>query len=476
MRALTFAAGEGSRAPSTTSGADLDYIIPRCPESAAPCRFEKRCGPKSALEKRGPGPCPQVEGLSRGARKRRRRKQRLIQQRLEESWGAAREKPGSPGSGDGFKKAPRKEEHPHPPPPLPPQGTVLGWTPARGECRQPSRDADVESGRRQSGNEDCSKNNTGERTVSVGAAKTAPMPATKLCTSYADLRHFKIPKIKRPSEQSGEMLSRAEEQFNRSPEKAAPTQQSPRPQEGTPEKAAMTARPQKFPGATGSLGGKPSAKGLIDQIMEGMDKSYLKVTHPKSPFRALSRRESDASDPACQRSPAKRPLVQDSGNTVSRTAPTPPPEKRTSFGVPLPRSWEQPRQLCIVCRRRSVSDSGLRDTCIRCSFSQGFHAMENREESVVRNKPASTAAKRPPSRPPEPPPPAAGWSPPAKPSSRRDSSDVENRRERVVRPRQDSGAPKLDGSGTETSSSSPVRKHGCDRRSERCENSSRPRR
>lgn len=123
MRALTFAAGEGSRAPSTTSGADLDYVIPRCPESAAPCRFEKRCGPKSALEKRGPGPCPQVEGLSRGARKRRRRKQRLIQQRLEESWGAAREKPGSPGSGDGFKKAPRKEEHPHPPPPLPPQGT-----------------------------------------------------------------------------------------------------------------------------------------------------------------------------------------------------------------------------------------------------------------------------------------------------------------------------------------------------------------
>lgn len=46
MRALTFAAGEGSRAPSMTSGADLDYVIPRWPESAAPRRFEKRSRPK----------------------------------------------------------------------------------------------------------------------------------------------------------------------------------------------------------------------------------------------------------------------------------------------------------------------------------------------------------------------------------------------------------------------------------------------
>lgn len=52
MRALTFAAGEGSRAQSTTSGANLDYVIPCCPESAAPRRFDKWCGPKRLVQAR----------------------------------------------------------------------------------------------------------------------------------------------------------------------------------------------------------------------------------------------------------------------------------------------------------------------------------------------------------------------------------------------------------------------------------------
>ncbi|XP_065286635.1 streptococcal hemagglutinin-like isoform X3 [Dermacentor albipictus] len=162
------------------------------------------------------------------------------------------------------------------------------------------------------------------------------------------------------------------------------------------------------------LSGRSSSRGVVDRIIEDMNKAY-----PRVPSGYIScgdgcplQKEAGSEFP---RSPMKCPPEDDweiSGK-VAKSAIL----NRMPFSSHA-RQKQQTKKVCVMCKRRDISDSGGQDTCIRCSLCKAI----TKEQAAVKEQVGKERQAAP-----EP-------DTPTKLFKRRSSSDVENRERDIRKP------------------------------------------
>ncbi|XP_054923573.2 uncharacterized protein [Dermacentor andersoni] len=227
-------------------------------------------------------------------------------------------------------------------------------------------------------------------------------PVTKIGASFGELRNYKIPKIKQqqPSvEERGSRISRVSPASQRSKKRC----------EEQEHKKGLS-RPQ----SRSPLIGRSSSRGVVDRIIEDMNKAY-----PRVPSGYVSCGD------GC-------PLQKEAGSEFPRSPMKCPPEddweisgkeaksailNRMPFSSHV-RQKQQTKKICVMCKRRDISDSGGQDTCIRCSLCKAI----TKEQAAVKEQVGKERQAAP-----EP-------DAPTKLFKRRASSDVENRERDIRKP------------------------------------------
>ncbi|KAH7977811.1 hypothetical protein HPB49_003686 [Dermacentor silvarum] len=221
-------------------------------------------------------------------------------------------------------------------------------------------------------------------------------PATKICSSLDDLRNYKIPKIRRqqpPVEEHDRHISRASPVSQRSKKRC---------EEQEKHRTGLTRSHSRS-----LLGGRSSSRCVVNRIIEDMNKAC-----PRVPSGYISCGDGcplqNKAGNECPRSPTIRPLEDDRGisGKVAKLA--------ALSRMPLSshvRQKQQTKKVCVMCKRRDISDAGGQDTCIRCSLCKQIA----KEQAAVKEKGGKEQLAAP-----EP-------DMPAKLRKRQASSDVENR-------------------------------------------------
>ncbi|XP_077511373.1 uncharacterized protein LOC144121834 isoform X2 [Amblyomma americanum] len=197
---------------------------------------------------------------------------------------------------------------------------------------------------------------------------------TKMGSSYAELRTYKIPKVKQPSplKERGNLCSRS-----------PPVVQECRRQllgerdEVAEDLGKILSPPSDAAGVSG-----PSSTTLVDQIMDDMNKSFPRLTAGflvcDDPLSVCQ--EMDTSE--IFRSPVRRPLETEYDSRCKAIRPV--QLENMHFSGSSGRK-EQRNRICSLCGRRSVSESSRsssRETCIRCSLCEEI----TREQATVKDK------------------------------------------------------------------------------------------
>ncbi|XP_075542457.1 uncharacterized protein LOC142576287 isoform X2 [Dermacentor variabilis] len=162
------------------------------------------------------------------------------------------------------------------------------------------------------------------------------------------------------------------------------------------------------------LSGRSSSRGVVDRIIEDMNKAY-----PRVPSGYVSCGD------GC-------PLLKEAGSEFPRSPMKCPPEddweisgkvaksailNRMPFSSHV-RQKQQTKKVCVMCKRRDISDTGGQDTCIRCSLCKAI----TKEQAAVKEHVGKERQAAP-----EP-------DAPTKLLKRRASSDVENRERDIRKP------------------------------------------
>ncbi|XP_049519565.1 uncharacterized protein LOC119445761 isoform X2 [Dermacentor silvarum] len=221
-------------------------------------------------------------------------------------------------------------------------------------------------------------------------------PATKIGSSLDDLRNYKIPKIRRqqpPVEEHDSDISRASPVSQRSRER----------EEQEEHRKGLTRSQSRSP-----LSGRSSSRCVVDRIIEDMNKAYPRVPSGYISCGDGCPLQNEAGNEFPRSPTMRRPLEDDRGisGKVAKLA--------TLSRMPLSshvRQKQQTKKVCVICKRRVISDAGGQDTCIRCSLCKQI----TKEQAAVKEKGGKErlAASEPDT--------------PAKLHKRRASSDVENR-------------------------------------------------
>ncbi|XP_049516805.1 uncharacterized protein LOC119437758 [Dermacentor silvarum] len=220
-------------------------------------------------------------------------------------------------------------------------------------------------------------------------------PATKIGSSLDDLRNYKIPKIRRqqpPVEEHDRHISRA-----------SPVSQRSKKREEQEEHRKGLIRSQ----SRSPLGGRSSSRCVVNRTIEDMNKACPRVPSGYISCGDGCPLQNEAGN-EFPRSPTMRPLEDDWGisGKVAKLA--------TLGRMPLSshvRQKQQTEKVCVMCKRRDISDAGGQDTWIRCSLCKQI----TKERAAVKEKGGKERLAAP-----EP-------DTPAKLHKHRASSDVENR-------------------------------------------------
>lgn len=224
------------------------------------------------------------------------------------------------------------------------------------------------------------------------------VPVTKIGSSFEELRNYKIPKVKQrlpPTEENSSRIFQSPDVSQRSKQKC----ENPEHQEELTQSHSSSS----------SVGKLPSS-GLLDKIIEDMNKAYPKVQ-------------------GCYVECGNHCPTQNKAGKFPKSPTIHPPEDAKGIGWKGSRSavldrtpfsshinQKQRSKICIMCKRRSVSEAGGTDTCIRCSLCKQI----TKEQAAVKEQATKEKLTVP----------VRGAS--AKINVRRGSSDVENK-EQVTR-------------------------------------------
>ncbi|KAH7956333.1 hypothetical protein HPB52_008185 [Rhipicephalus sanguineus] len=215
-------------------------------------------------------------------------------------------------------------------------------------------------------------------------------PVTKIGSSFEELRNYKIPKIKRPVPPTKEHGSRVSRTYPVSPVSKK------RREKQDEHREELSSSPSSSPAVSTS-----SSNVLLDKIIEDMNKAYPKVSGCYVSCRDSCPHRNQVHE--FPKSPAKCPL--EDNQELSKSA--------ILDCAPVSNHIGQKHQMkvCTVCKRKNVSEGLGQDTCIRCSLYEQI----NKEQAAVKEHGSKErqAVRKP--------------DVPAKVQARRSSSDVENK-------------------------------------------------
>ncbi|KAH6934202.1 hypothetical protein HPB50_021504 [Hyalomma asiaticum] len=189
-------------------------------------------------------------------------------------------------------------------------------------------------------------------------------PVTKIGSSFEELRNYKIPKVKQrqpPTEERSSRIFQSPDVSQRSKQKC----ENPEHQEELTQSHSSSS----------SIGRLPSS-GLLDKIIEDMNKAYPKVQgcYVECGNRCPTQNKAGK----FPKSPTIHPPVHAKGIGWKGSGST--ALDRTPFSSHI--NQKQPSKICVMCKRRSVSEAGGTDTCIRCSLCKQI----TKEQAAVKEQ------------------------------------------------------------------------------------------